>query len=357
MVPELSAGRAIVFWYQATRLARAEGSCRYRIGNVVELLRGATSVVDARPPRRVFEDARLVVVVRPFLDLEDVQTLRVLRRRGVMLVADFDDHLFDGDPNVAPPVLSGTLTPDECAVRIRRCREGLVHFDAFTVSTPHLADRLRSVVPGVDVSVVPNGVSPLWVAQGRAQYEPWAPGQPRVIRYLVGSPSHDADFAVVLRPLAQFLREHAGVRLEVVGPLRFEREALPAGQVSQIGRIPFDELPRLLASSWVTLAPLARTEFNWCRSAIKFLESAAFGAPCIATPNSDMLRHSKGGVILAETWHDWLDALTELAGNDDYRMSMSDRGRTHVDKHGSSRNMVDRFSECLVRWGSERPDT
>ena len=354
-IPTTSPGRRVAFWYQATRYARAEASCRYRIGNVVELLRGATSLVDPRPSLRAFDGARLLVVVRPYLDASGLQFLRTLRRRDVMLVADFDDHLFDGDPNVAPLVVSGALTPQQYAARIAQCRAALGEFAAYTVSTPHLAMRLRSILPNSDVTVVPNGVSPLWIAQGRAQYQPWAPGHPRVIRYLVGSPTHDADMTLVLRPLAQFLRSHPRVRLEVVGPLRFEREALPVSQVSQIGAVPFGELPRLLASSWVTLAPLAHTEFNWCRSAIKFLESAAFGAPCVASPNSDMLRHAAGGVILAETDKDWVDALTRLK-NDEYRMTLSERGRAHVDKHGSARHTVERFLECLAKWGNERPD-
>jgi glycosyltransferase involved in cell wall biosynthesis len=343
-------GRGLVFWYQATRVARAAGSCRYRIGNLTELIRGATAVIDASPGSRVFRDARVVVMLRPYLDTEDTALLQGLRKRGVRLVADFDDLLFDGDPDQWPQVQSKLLDRAECLLRRDRYRSALAQFSAFTVSTPHLAERLRQILPEADVAVIPNGVSPLWLRQGRATCRPWQPGDPRIIRYLVGSPSHDADFAVVGEPLAAFLREHRDVGLEIVGPLRVPGQLFPPGQISRMDPVPYGEFAQILASSWVTLAPLVATEFNRCRSAIKFLESAAFGAPCIASPSSDMLRHVGGGVILAETAHDWYAALGRLR-DDAQRMQLSARGRSHVEQHGTAEQSVSAFVDCLGRWG------
>jgi glycosyltransferase involved in cell wall biosynthesis len=344
-------GRGLVFWYQATRVARAVGSCRYRIGNLTELLRGATAVIDASPATRVFRDARVVVMLRPYLDTEDVALLQGLRKRRVRLVADFDDLLFDGAPDEWPQVQSKLLDRAECLLRRGRYRSALAQFSAFTVSTPHLAERLRRILPGADLAVIPNGVSPLWLRQGRATCRLWQPGDPRIIRYLVGSPSHDADFAVVAEPLAVFLREHREVGLEIVGPLRLPGGLFPPGQVTRMDPVPYGEFAQILASSWVTLAPLVATEFSRCRSAIKFLESAAFGAPCIASASSDMLRHTSGGVILAETAHDWYAALSRLR-DDQRRMQLSARGQAHVDSHGTAERTVFALVDCLARWGA-----
>ena len=343
-------GRGVCFWYQATRMARASASCRYRMGNLAELLRGATTVSDRRPPLRAFDRARVVVVIRPFLDAAATAVLEGCRQRGARLVADFDDLLFAGDPAEYPLVLSGALDRCKCASRIAGYRTALAQFDAFTVSTEHLRQQLTAVVPGAKVAVVPNGVSPLWVRQGRALHSPWQPGDPKVIRFLPGSSSHDADFAAVVGMLADFLVDHHDVRLEIVGPLEFARDRLPVERVTQVPRVPFTELPRLLASSWVTLAPLLNTEFNRCKSAIKFLESAAFGAPCLSSPNPDMERHGDGGVLVAHNRRKWREVLERLL-DDDWRMTLGRQGQRYVDRHGCATVAADVFTTWVGNGG------
>jgi len=320
------------------------------MGNLAELLRGAITVSDSRPPLRTFERAEVVVVVRPFLDAGATDILQSCRWRGARLVADFDDLLFAGDPADYPLVLSGALSRAECASRLAGYRTALAQFDAFTVSTEQLRQQLTAVSPEARVAVVPNGVSPLWVRQGRALYPPWQPGDSKVIRFLAGSPSHNADFAVVAETLAHFLRKHSEVRLEIVGPLEFDRDRMPLGRVASIPKVPFAELPRLLASSWVTLAPLINTEFNRCKSANKFLESAAFGTPCVASPNPDMERHSDGGVLVARNNAEWTDALERLL-DDKWRMSLGRRGQDYVDRCGSATVAADAFTSWVGRGG------
>lgn len=341
--------RGVLYWYQSTRLARASASCRYRMGNLVELLCGATSIVDARPPARAFRGSKVVVVVRPFLDRNSAAALAALRRRGVRLVADFDDLLFSGDPAEYPLVLSGVLSRAECAARMLRHREALDTFDAFTVSTEPLAERVAAAAPGKPVTVVPNGVSPWWVEQGRALYPPWRPGMPKVIRFLPGSPSHDADFATIVEPLGAFLRDHPEVALEIVGPLQLAPSSLSGCRVTHVRRTPFLELPRWLAQSWVTLAPLLDTPFNRCKSAIKFLESAAFGTPCIASPNPDTERHAAGGVVLAPGAGDWRNAL-ELLLDERRRQALSQAGRAYVDERGTAEHGVRAFAGWVRPW-------
>ncbi len=342
-------GRGLCFWYQATRMARASASCRYRMGNLAEQLPGATTVTDPRPPLRVFDRASVVVVVRPFVDGVAATILDRLRRRGVRLVADYDDLLFAGDPAEFPRVMSGAFSQAQWKGQLAGYRSGLDRFDAFTVSTEPLAEQLRAVLPGAEVAVVPNGVSPRWLRQGRALYLPWQPGDPKVIRFLPGSPSHDADFAAVVAPLAEFLRSHREARLEILGPLELDRASLPVDQVTRGSRVPYAELPRLLASSWLTLAPLAPTAFNRCKSALKFLESAAFAAPCLGSPNADMERHTEGGVLLARDHVQWREALERLL-DDDRRMALGSQGKRHVDQRGCATVGAGIFAAWVAPW-------
>src|SRR5690606_6476651 len=116
-------------------------------------------------------------------------------------------------------------------------------FDGFTVATEPLRDELTKLTS--EVTWVPNGLSRWWVEQGRLLYRSWRPGDPRVIRYLSGSPSHDADFAEIASPLSVFLRGHPDVRLEIVGPLTTSHDLFPPQQVAHLPRVPYVDLPRL----------------------------------------------------------------------------------------------------------------
>jgi len=334
-------GQGLCFWYQATRMAVASNSCRYRLGHVAEALRGATTLVDRAPPQSQLRGMHALVVVRPWVDEACRSVLSACRSQGVRLVADFDDLLFAGDPARYPLVLNGRLSERACAERIQRYSEGLECFDAFTVSTEPLRAQLLAVRPQADVAVVPNGLSPHWVAQGRRLYDLWQPGDPKVIRFFCGSPSHDADFANVVHALGHFLRAHPDVSLEVVGQ-ELSSPHLPSARVRHLPVVPYLELPRLLSSTWVTIAPLASTAFNDCKSAIKFLEAAAFGVPCIASPTRDMARCP--GALLARDDAAWLAALDRLL-DDSERMRVGEDARRWVDSFGhageSARQLVD----------------
>jgi glycosyltransferase involved in cell wall biosynthesis len=343
-------GSRIVFWYQATRVARASACCRYRIGHLCEQLRGATAVIDHKPPARAFDGAELVVVLRPYLDDFSRKLLGRCRKRGARLVGDFDDLLFAGDPAEYPLVMSGAVSKADMQQRIDNYREGLDLFDAFTVATDPLRKRLVAAKRGARVGIVPNGLSPLWLRQGRALYPSWKPGDRKVIRFLSGSPSHDADFATIVELLADFMKAHPEVHLEIVGPLTFATERFPQERVSHLLRLPFDELPRLIASSWLTIAPLVPTEFNRCKSSIKFLESAAFGAPCIATPIADMDRHAeKGAVLLAETNPAWRHALERML-DDESRMAVGHKGQKYVYEEATARDSAVLFRHWIEQW-------
>lgn len=303
------------------------------MGHFAEVLGGATTEIGWVPSSAAVSSARAIVAVRPYVD-DAVGTLMTrARRRRALRIADFDDLLFAGDPREWPAVSNGSMSDSACAAQIARSRAGLAMFDAFTVSTEPLRAELVALAPHAIVTVAPNGLSRAWVRQGRALHRPWQAGDPRIIRFLSGTRTHDADFATIVPVLREFLTRRADVTVELVGPIAASSSGFPPGRVRFRPRVPFMELPALLASSWVTLAPLETTRFNVCKSAIKFLEAGAFEAPCIATPTWDMTRHEDGGVYLARDAADWLAALDSLY-DDAARARAGRRSRAWVDRHG-----------------------
>jgi hypothetical protein len=305
------------------------------------LVAGIDVVIAGRLPSRLAAQCHTVFCVRPLVTPELKQVLGRLQARGVTLVADYDDLLFAGDVSGLPESAGGALGAVEKRARLAAYASALNVFEQFTVSTRALAAQLMRLAPDARITVVPNGVSEAWVAQGRALYRPYRAGDPKVIRYFAGSPSHDRDFASITEPLARFLEAHQMVRLEVVGPVTFDHRKFPSGRVAALPSVSYDSLPGMLASTWVNLAPLELTAFNECKSALKVLESGAFECPTLATPSDDVLRHSELGAptLLCRTADDWYDGLVALL--DPGRRAEYGQGiAAHVAAHGMARSSL-----------------
>jgi glycosyltransferase involved in cell wall biosynthesis len=280
--------------------------------------------------------------------LELQRTLGRLQTEGVTLIGDYDDLLFAGEVSGLPESAGGGVAGADRRARLAAYAEGLSVFEAFTVSTRALAVELQRRAPQARVTVVPNGVSETWLAQGRALYRRFRPGDPKVIRYFAGSPSHDRDFAGIIEPLARFLEQHRDVRLEVVGPVRFDETRFPNGSVAALRSVSYDTLPGLLASTWVNLAPLEPTAYNDCKSALKVLESGAFECPTLASPCDDVLRHHELGAPLllcrsAEDWYESLVAMLDMERRAHYGRGVAE----HIRAHGMARSALPAWLSAL----------
>mgnify|MGYP002136724117 CR=1 FL=1 len=162
-------------------------------------------------------------------------------------------------------------------------------------------------------SVATAGVTPAWVARGWARYgdRAWKPGDPRIIRYLPGSPSHDRDFALVAPVLSALLRERPGLRLELVGPLSFVLDA-PADQVRHQPRVAFPDYLSVVRQPGIHLAPLEATPFTACKSALKVIEAAFWNQPTVCSPLPDAGRLTEAGACVATSVAEWRDWITRL---------------------------------------------
>lgn len=340
-------GRGLFFWQRAPRASSTSAPRRYRIGNLAERLPGCTVVVRSRPEPRLFRGARALVCLRPALDPWTLTLLEKCRARGTLLVADFDDFLFGGSVEHWPDVIAGQLSRADAERNQSRYRDALGLFDAFTVSTRVLAEEIGVATSGARVAVVPNGLSPRWVWQGRLLYPKATGERARVIRYLPGS-RHDHDLSVVAEPLRRILDRHPDVRLEILGPCEALPPGVPEAATRRLPRVPFDHLPQFLRSSWVTLAPLAENAFNRAKSAVKFLESAAFGAPCIATPIEDMKPHAAGGLLLADSEAQWEQALERMLDPAEHEAT-AQRSEAWVEAHSADRSAAALLS-ALGEW-------
>jgi len=341
--------RRVCFWYQALDVAKAEASCRYRMGNLCELLSGADIVVNRKLPRQIRARVATVCMIRPLVTPPLLAELAALRHAGIRLVADFDDLLFAGRVSGLPGSVGGATSAALLDARLEGYAAALAAFDAFTVSTRPLHDQILQRAPAAKVAVVPNGLSEAWVRQGRALYDAFQPGDPLIIRYFAGSPSHDEDFAAVAPPIRRFLIDHPEVRLELVGAIRADLSTFPEGRAARLPPVPYAALPMLIAKSWVNIAPLCGSQYAEGKSALKLLEAAAFGCPTLASANEDVRRHQAQGapVRLCETAQDWQREL-ERSLDMSQRMELGHAARRYADEHGMARNSLDAWQALVL---------
>lgn len=302
-------------------------SVRYRCYNPAEELAECGILADVIAQQRMrvgmVDNYDAFVFHRPYGgDPNLVSCMRAIRAQGKIAVADYDDLIFDPEFALQSSIfISGTRNEEQVTGIFNNNYLGLIQFDAFTVSTASLKEHVLKVRPGASVSVIHNGLSRRLLGTFDLRVTPERKvGSPvKVISYLSGTASHDADFAEISQVLCDFLLRHADFRIAVSGPLNIS-DGMP---YSSVIRFPHREYRRFfsgIGSAYVNVAPLkSGNVFNECKSGLKFFESGIWGVPTIASPLPDFQRFSDSrGMLLAATANDWQSALERLADPDGY---------------------------------------
>lgn len=247
---------------------------------------------------------------RPRFSRRLLKIVDKLSQGNKLFIADYDDLLFDPEAaDCAPHVLMGLASSHSVAIRFREYQKALELFPIVVTATQPLADAALKISPESNIKVVYNGLSQRWVNNAtRFSFTK----STNIIGYFPGTRSHNHDFGLVAKSLADHLHDHPQTRLMIVGSLDFDIDLFPKQQLMRHSGVEYDQLPALIKSCSVTLAPLADNAFNQCKSGLKFFESAIYGVPIIASPIPDMQRFSGASIDLASHSSEWLGALVKI---------------------------------------------
>jgi glycosyltransferase involved in cell wall biosynthesis len=328
-VPEPSSVRLVLF------VAGIEGApLRYRVRLPAEALAdlGVASEVrhffDPDLPRlAALADA--VVLYRVPATTHVLATIDAAHTSGAPVLFDADDLIFA--PDVADQIPALHILPEHDAALwlegVHRYRTTLEHCDGFIGSTRALADAAHERT-GLPAWCFPNGIGKVLARRADAARRAPRPEGPPRIGYLSGTDTHDLDWAHVAPAIAAVLERHPTARLQLVGHLPDDLGL--AAFADRVDRLPFThwlELPRLLRSLDVNLAPLAPgSVFNEAKSAIKWLEAALVGTPTVASPTEPhvtAIDHGRTG-LLADDPQEWAAAIDALLADQLRRARMGD---------------------------------
>ena len=317
------------------RLAYGDGSTRYRCFNHAEVLQNNNhqAEVQSLANLRTTDLNRYDIVscLRPVYCQKLQVVSDVCRNHGIHLVADFDDLIFDpAMAEVSPKVVNSQASVAHVQNQYIKHARSLPLFDELTVSTPALASAARKLSPHAGITILRNGLSAYWLQFAELARETL----PDAIRlsYLPGSRSHNRDFQLIAPPLKRCLESNPEAMLSLVGMIGLHGTTLPREQLHLTPWVDYYSLPELIAQSCVTLAPLLDTPFNFAKSHIKFIESAALGVPALCSPTSDLLEHVVEGLTVVKREYDWEQALS-CAIDPDYRAACSDTLINYATRH------------------------
>ncbi|HTM81129.1 hypothetical protein [Asticcacaulis sp.] len=304
-----------------------DASTLYRCIFHVLNLRASGHIADFVPERELrqefIEYYDRFIFHRPTYSEHIKRTIGLIISTSKHFCCDYDDLIFDEASIMSSPRrLSGHIAPEQLYDAALNNQKAMGLFSDVIVSTQPLAQKVRALGP-YKVNVIYNGYQPYWlrysessIEQSRAKMDN---NKVKIISYFSGSASHDDDFRQLIEPLSEVMRVYPEVTLQLVGPLKVPADAFPAGRVFRRDLVPYLSLPNIMATTWLTLAPLnLARDFNKCKSGLKFFEAGIFGIPCAATLSEDMKRFS-GHVLGLERQSDLLSIVKRYSDEAFYR--------------------------------------
>jgi len=254
-----------------------------------------------------------------------------LRRSGTRLIYDIDDQLLD----LADSHPEATVYSDRQAV----VRELLDRADIVWVSTPALAEALRPYCRSIvvmenylDIELWPLISTPTGVSPRR--------DSPFNILYM-GTTTHAADLRLVLDALLKLGADGEKFRLNLIGvsadPPRHDWVSI-INPPEDAGNNNYPEFMRWLRSLTMFdlgIAPLEKTRFNRCKSAIKFWDYTSMGIPTLASRTeaySGIIVDGENGLLAENNVESWYIQLRNAMKGNIHLANVATKARASLEK-------------------------
>ena len=264
---------------------------------------------------------------------------------GRPVVFEMDDLLFD-------------LPPDHVHFQLVQPNRELIlsvidRVDAVIVSTPSLADALKTVAHPKQVYILPNAIE-----SGSMLRQPVV-RQGAVRIALTGTPTHRADMAVVDKALEKVIRKYGRkVQLVFMGDTPEHWRKHPA-----VTSVEFVKDYLLYARTLpkfefdIALVPLLDNPFNRCKSHIKWLEYSVAG---IAGVFSDLppyaeIKNGVTGIKVANTTDAWFEAICDLIDHPDKRLAIAQTSQAEVLAHHTHEARAEEYRRVYSEIAASRP--
>lgn len=314
---------------------------RYRVDHQIEQLEAAgfscSRINYDKVDKNIIKYYRGFVFFRCPITNEIQEFIKMAKNENKTVFFDIDDLVIDQKYTNTIKYLK-TMSNEELNLYndgVNRTRQTLQMCDYAITTTERLAEELNNYVKEVytNRNVASEKMAELSI---KAMDEVKKDNKKVIMSYLSGSITHNDDFKLIMPVVQKLMRENENLYLKVVGLLdipdelkEFKERILTAPFVSWL------ELPKIIASIDINLAPLEESIFNEAKSENKWVEAALckvvtvasnFGAfkTCI-TDNVDGL--------LCDTQEDWYNKLDKLIKDKKFREEIGTNAYNYVIKN------------------------
>jgi len=256
----------------------------------------------------------LVIWQRPLPESRQRQWehLQWLRKRGCLLLTEWDDH-----PNLFPEPIQHSLN------RIGLAPLALCH--ALHTSTPKLAEALRDVQPiGL---VMENRVARIPVINLLKHNN-------SRLRLLVANQNRNDEHAAIGRALGRWSRDCKELQVVVIADRQLA-SAISSEQLEFHSILDYKSYRKILASCQIALLPLTDNPANACKTPIKLLECAAESVAAICGPGLYQHWAPKNIAHFASTLDEIVPAAQSLAACTRQRQIQVSLAHQWVNEQGS----------------------
>ena len=256
-------------------------------------------------------------IIKSFLAEQFIQQCQ---KRNLPIVLEIDDDLIN-----VPLAKDPTGIYARTAVGIKAIAQAAT---TVIVSTQPLKAKISQY--NSNIVVIPNVIPEYaWFKPIEAKALNQAEGEenvPEEIKILyMGNPTHGEDLALVKPVFEKLAKEGYSHRLYVIGgetPTQknestwYKRIDIP----SQCRHYPqFVDWFRSIANNFsLAIAPLVETEFNQCKSPLKYLQYSAVGLATICsdvTPYKEIVKPDSNGILAENTVEKWQEAILNTLDN------------------------------------------
>lgn len=267
--------------------------------------------------------ADIFIVYRCPLTEQVEQLIESAHQLGKKVYFDVDDIVISTTYTDGLPVVAN-MTDDEKLIfddGVIRTGMTLAMCDGAIATTERLASELSKVVPTVFINR--NVASLEMVSHSESAIQETSSRAHEIcLGYFSGSMTHNRDFELILPALASVMQKRPNVKLKIVGDLELPPEFAPLqNQILRADKVSWQELPSLIASVDINLAPIEATLFNEAKSENKWMEAALVKVPTIASSFGAFARMIQDGItgMLCSSTAEWEQSLLKLIDDKDLR--------------------------------------
>lgn len=270
-------------------------------------------------------------------NVEAVQLIQTNAKfTGAKLVMDIDDDPFSVDPN--HPEYAYHKKHEELI------KAQIENVDHIVVST----EPLRQVISQYHdrITVIPNAIDPkIWKLEKPKRND-------RRIRLgWIGSASHLADREVVEEAIKQIMAKYPQVDFYHAGMAVVD--GAENREFSFAGTKGYKEYPEFLNNLDldIAIAPIKDTQFNKCKSNIKWLEHSMLKTPMVLSnvyPYATTVTHGKNG-YLAKGTNQWVKYLSWLIENPEKRKEIGENAYNAVMKDWLIAKQLPKYKELFEK--------